>query len=123
MPNRMQRAIGRALATTARVAGGDITYARGAATVTFAATFGRSQYDVIGNDGSTTRVVARDFLCDPALLVLSSTAVLPQRNDLITATINGTAARFQVLEVNGQCYEMDPQRGMLRIHTKEINAA
>lgn len=98
-----------------------ITYRRGASSVSIFASFGRTVFEVVGNDNAVTRFTSRDFLFAAGDLDFGSGPVDPRRNDLVTATIAGVERTFQVLDVNGVCFSKDAQGVMLRVHTKEIS--
>ncbi len=119
--SRFSRAIDKMLDKTNRDAGGEITYTRtGSGNVTLNATFGRAEYLEQSGDGGITKYTARDFIVKASDLVISAVAITPRRNDSIAATIEGVAKTFQVIEMNGQAYSIDPHGVMVRIHTKEI---
>jgi len=114
-------AIKAALTATATIAGGEITYTRtGTGSVTLDATFGRAEYLEQSGDGGITKYTARDFIVRADELLISSAAITPRRNDTIAATIEGVASTFQVIEMNGNAYTIDPHGVMIRIHTKQV---
>jgi hypothetical protein len=116
----VSNAIAGALKAAAGIAGGSISYARtGSTTATIQAAYGRREYDFV--DGNAiTRFVSHDFIFPASLLNLGSGVVLPRKNDTITATIGENSKTFQVLEVAGHCFQLDPHGVLLRVHTKEV---
>ncbi len=119
--SRFSRAIAKMLDKTNRDAGGEITYTRtGTGSVTLDATFGRAEYLEQNGNGEITKYIARDFIVKVEDLVISSNAITPRRNDSIAVTIEGDAKTYQVIEMNGNAYSIDPHGVMLRIHAKEV---
>ena len=93
-----------------------ITYSRGSDSVAINATVGRS--DIFASDeeaGVQFTDDMRDFIIDVADLVLSESAVTPQRNDTIT---QGTLT-WTVLPRIDVCFRYaDPQRTAYRVYAK-----
>jgi hypothetical protein len=93
-----------------------VTYARGSDTVSINATVGRS--DVFASEqeaGVEYTDDMRDFIIDVADLELSGTAIVPQRNDVITQD----GLTWTVLPRADVCFRFaDPQRTAYRVFTK-----
>jgi hypothetical protein len=98
------------------------TYTRGAlAPCALQMTLGSTEFETVTAAGAIENVVTRDFLCPPASLVLGGSAALPQRGDVIRATVQGVPGVFQVVSPSGgQVYRLDAHGALLRIHTKQV---
>ena len=97
-----------------------VTYARGAATVTIAATVGRTEFQGADAGGMLTEFVSRDFLVAAADLRLSGSAALPAVGDRIT---EGDGAVHEVMAPGGNEQPWrwsDPYGLAYRIHTKRV---
>ena len=102
-----------------RVRGESITFARSANSCTLTAVRGQSTWEraevyqgVRASDRST------DWICLAADLLISGSAVLPQRGDTITA--DGITFRVMPFGATQQLWQYhDPERRYVRIHTKE----
>lgn len=95
----------------------DVTYARGADSVTVAATKGQSRFEVTDDTGTST-LLSEDFIIAPALLVLDGTTVLPEPGDRIT---DGGVV-YEVMAIPGEPHwrYTDQYRHQVRIHTKIV---
>lgn len=99
-----------------------VRYSRDAAYVDVAATLGKTEFEVIGDDEGITRVWTRDFIVSTNDLKLNDTAILPQSGDRITET---TAAGTEVYRVAAPNDETPWQyagqhKHQIRIHTQRI---
>lgn len=101
-------------------AGGDVVYTRGAYSVTIAATFGSTEFQVDTGDGVRIEHSDRDFIVTASALILNSVVALPAKGD--TVTVGGET--YEVLAPGGaQVYRRcDPAGTLIRIHTKRVAA-
>ncbi len=100
-----------------------VTYWRCSKSVSVSATLGKTPFDVYdGNTGISSRWEARDFIVDPADLVIDEETITPEVGDEIEETIDGVAFRYQVLApMDEPCWRyMDRHRNAIRIHTKLV---
>ncbi len=98
-------------------AGETITFKRGDDTVSLTAVVGQSQFDELSTTGEVHALSKTvDFLVKPASLVLSGSAVLPQRGDLIQRS---DGSQYDVLPgVEGTAWQYsDGRKTFLRIHS------
>lgn len=90
--------------------------------VTLTATVGRSELTVSDGNGVTNLVETRDYTVDARKLLLGGAVTLPQPGDVITEVRNSQTLVCKVLDLPGRnCYELDPTRTILRIHTKIVS--
>jgi len=103
----------------------DVTYVRGAGSVTLAATIGRSVFEQVDSSGVLQRVEARDFLVRAQDLVIASAEITPARGDKIQETIDGVVYTYEVLPFGGEPLWRwsDEAKITRRIHTKLISQA
>lgn len=103
---------------TPEVAGGTIVVSRGNASVSLAATFGRTEFVVEENGGQRIEWSDRDFIVASADLILVGTRATPMRGDRVKVVATGEV--FEILAPgNEQPFRMaDPEGTLLRIHTK-----
>ena len=98
-----------------------VTYRRGEVELDVPATFGRTEYEVADDYGTTIRTHAVDFL------ILADAfwqeGFEPQAGDVVVApsTGSGQATAFEVMDLAGQgCWRWSaPYRTTFRIHTKD----
>lgn len=104
--------------------GVDITYRRGAASVSITAVIGQTEFASEIDEQSQATWVARDYLIASADLIIEGLQTLPQTGDTIEEEIGGKAITYEVLSMtSGQCYSFqDVQETELRVHTKKIGA-
>lgn len=96
-----------------------VTYARGSATVTLAATVGKTgqNQDIAPEGGVVIRTGVRDYIISAASLILSGSLTAPQRGDKIT---EGSSI-YEVMPLGEDCFRYcDSGRTQLRIHTHQI---
>ena len=101
-----------------------VTYVRGAASVDVQATVGQTTFRLDGAYGSTVRYVSRDFLIRTQDLVIDGEQTLPQRGDCIREEVSGIVYVHEVMGPPSDEPDWrysDPQRKVLRIHTKQID--
>lgn len=100
----------------------EVTYTRGANSVTLTAVIGRTPFRIqsSGPGGGRSQIIwtERDYLITAADLILGSTLTTPQKGDQI-ADSDGT---FELVSINGEpCYRnSDPYGIQLRCHAKRI---
>ncbi len=101
----------------------DVTYQRGAQSVTLLATIGRTEFEQVDEYGVVSRAQSRDFLLRTADLVLGGSTVLPQAGDRIRETDDGVTFVHEVMAPAGQppWRYSDAFRRTLRIHTKLVS--
>lgn len=99
-----------------------VIYRRGSASVSVAATLGRTRVDLQDAEGVTVRSYVRDFLIRAADLVLGGQPVIPQPGDRIDEPVGQRTYQHEVLPLaGGDCWRWsDPHRTILRIHTRQI---
>ena len=99
-----------------------VTYARGEDTVEIAATVGRTEFLVAGDDGSQFAVESRDYVFTAEDLVLDETVTLPERGDRITDTVAGAEHVYEVMAPGGlQHFRLSgPDNNLCRVHTNLI---
>ena len=100
-----------------------VSYRRGSAELAVCATFGRTLLKLDdGYGGIRMEWTDRDFLIPAAKLILSGSATLPQRGDVIRETRSGTTFVYEVLAPGSEpaWKWADPFRKMIRIHTKQV---
>ena len=122
--NLMQRGMSMLATQMPAAAGGTIHYCRNTDSVSLSATFGRSEFSVEDTNGVRVEYSDRDFIVSAADLVLSDSAITPQRGDVIDVrSVTGEVLHvYEVLAPGGmQPYRYcDPERTLLRIHTKRV---
>jgi hypothetical protein len=117
----MHNAISTALRTVRRVAGGKVTFKRGSQSVELTAAVGSKLHrddDLV--EGTSVRIVTRDYLIGVAELKLDYQLVEPQEGDLI---IDGSNQYKVVSAVEGEpCWSYsDTAQSTYRIHTIRDN--
>jgi len=92
-----------------------VTYTTPSGSVTLAAIIGRTAFRVVENGRSRIIFSDRDFLFDPAALIIDGSAVTPAVGDHVTY---GTES-FRVHDFNGEpCQrKSDPFGNLVRVHT------
>lgn len=102
----------------------EVTYSRGAASVSLSATIGRTIFESEDDlqVGNIRRIESRDFIVRAADLVLDSATVLPEDGDEIRIAVGATTHVFEVLSPGDEppFRPADLHRIDLRIHTKHI---
>jgi len=106
-------------------AGSEVTYRRGAVSVTLTAVIGRTDFEVIEQEtASLVRALSRDYLIDAVDLVLASAQVLPERGDTIEEVSQDNKRRtYEVASPAPRTAHYkwsDPHHEKLRIHTKLV---
>lgn len=102
--------------------GSQMTYRRGAQSVTRSFTKGRSTTENVDDNGLLTRTNVADFLLPAGDLILSGETdpTFPQKGDTLEETIDGVTTVYDVLPIAGEeCFQNDPNNQQLRIHTKQ----
>lgn len=87
--------------------------------VSIPATIGRTAFRQNANTGRSQLVFSdRDYLIDPALLILADGLTTPQKGDRIT----DSDGQFEVLAYNGEpeSRDTDATGTLRRIHTKRV---
>lgn len=99
-----------------------VTYHRSAASVSLSATIGQAEFEQDNGVGSLVSTQTRDFIIDTSDLVLSGSAVLPERGDQIKQTVGSTVYVFEASSVGGEKVwrYTDRYQNRLRIHTNLI---
>jgi hypothetical protein len=100
-----------------------VVYVRGANQRSVSATIGRTLLKLEdGYGGVHMQWTDRDFLIQPADLVIAGLQVLPERGDTIRETQNGKVYIYEVMAPGSEPHWRwsDPHRRLLRIHTKQI---
>ena len=89
-----------------------VTYRRGEVELEVPATFGRTEYEVADDYGTTIRTHVIDFL-----ILADALGSEPEAGDVIVAD----GRTFEVMDLAGQgCWRWsDPYRKTFRIHTKD----
>lgn len=120
MTNLLKRASDWLQSQQKQFAAETVVYRRGSASVTLAATIGRTERDVEDLSGMVVRSESRDYLIHAADLVLDGAATLPERGDEIVETTEAGELVYVVLPVDGRevWRYSDPFRTRLRIHTQ-----
>lgn len=109
-----------ALKALRQAAGETVTYRRGAGSVSLTTIPGRSTIQVIDSSGSGFQQSLADFVFELPDLVIASVAILPEQFDSIERSIEGGKTEtYEVLTDGGRaCYDIDPLRTQVRVHTK-----
>lgn len=96
-----------------------ITYSRGSSSVQISATRGRSEFEVIDQNGIQHDLTSQDFICHVSDLVLDGSQKIPVPGDRVE-TSDGKA--FEVMQMTGvPAYRFsDEQKTIYRIHTKVV---
>ena len=100
-----------------------VTYLRGASQVSVSATIGRTLMKLDdGYGGVRMEWTDRDFLIQPADLVLVGSQVLPERGDTIREAQAGKVYIYEVMAPGNEPHWRwsDTYRTLFRIHTKQI---
>jgi hypothetical protein len=105
------------LATVRGAAGVEITYVRGADTVTLTATKGRSDLETMTGD-VTTVVRSDDWIVAAADLELSGDLVTPKRDDKVKMESGGVVYVYAV--TTPPYSPCDNERTHIRIHSKYV---
>lgn len=124
MPNAQSKAIGAALRATSRLQGGAIVYRRAGKQVSLTSCFGKTLFDVQDKNGIVTAWESADFLVAAENLVLNGVKFEPQRGDRIERTVESRQLEYEVMgpAAGHEAFRYsDPQRLVLRIHTKLIS--
>ena len=100
----------------------NVRYERGDYFVVLEATVARTILYNTDDYGRRMRAETRDYLIEPALIVLNGSEVLPAEEDLIIDTNEGGTVTYKVMRGDaGESWRWtDRYHGMLRIHTKEV---
>ena len=100
----------------------EVTYRRGVDSVSVQATVGRTMFEQDDGSGVIIRTQIRDYLIDPADLVLAGQPTLPERGDRIEEAEGGKKFTYEVMPLGTEPHwrYSDPYRKTLRIHTKHI---
>lgn len=100
-----------------------ITYERGAESVTLLATIGKSDFEQIDEFGVVHRAQARDFLVRAQDVAIGGSPTLPQAGDRIRETEGAVTYVHEVMSPAGQppWRYSDAFRRTLRIHTKLVS--
>ncbi len=95
-----------------------VIYRRGAEVWHLRATPGRTQYEVVQEDGLQVTGETVDFIVRAVDLVGGD----PQPGDIIEMERGGTIAVFEVMDLGGQGHYRpgDPYGVSIRIHTKQV---
>ena len=104
----------------------DVTYHRGANSVTVGATLGATSLEVMDDGGVTVRTNQMDFIVSAADLVLAGVLVTPTVGDRIVLIVGAVTKTFEVLPMpgSGEHYRTsDPAGTTLRIHARLIGEA
>lgn len=101
----------------------EVTYERGAESVTLLATIGKSDFEQLDEFGVVHRAQARDFLVRVQDLVISGVTTLPEAGDRIREADGGVSYVHEVMSPAGQppWKYSDAFRRTLRIHTKLVS--
>ena len=103
----------------------EVTYRRGAYSVTFDATIGRLLLKTSDRLGNTkTELTDRDFLFDAEDLILNGSQTVPQDGDTIDIVFDATTKRFTVMPVgNEPSWRYSDEQGetKIRVHTKHTS--
>jgi hypothetical protein len=123
----LERALNLAARAAPAVAGGQIIYTRGDATVWITATWGRTEFEVANGDGVRVEHTDRDFIVESDKLILNGTRATPAKDDRITVVAKHYRDNsvFEVLSLGGSegCYRLcDPEGRFMRIHAKKVSA-
>ncbi|MBU6387846.1 MAG: hypothetical protein KGS49_18015 [Planctomycetes bacterium] len=103
-----------------------VVYVRGTNQVSVLATIGRTLMKLDdGYGGVRMQWTDRDFLINPADLVLAGSLITPERGDTILETVGTKVYSYEVNAPGGEpaWRWSDPHRSLYRIHTKEIGIA
>ena len=122
MSNPTQRAYLASRLAQKSLTGVTVTVSRGLTTsALLTATVGKSGSVSYEADGTQTFAKNRDYLIEVSAYIIGSLTT-PQRFDVITEVINGTAKTFEVLDADGDdgSTSTDSSRTVYRIHTKEV---
>jgi hypothetical protein len=127
MPNLMQTGAAWLAAQLKAHASKTVTYRRTGETdlEDLAATIGRTEFELVTDDGHVTRFESRDFLVAAADLVLDGSVTVPQRGDRIIETIGDATLTYEVLpNASLPAFKYsDEFRNLVRIHTKLVTEA
>jgi hypothetical protein len=98
-----------------------VVYVRGANQVSVLATMKLDD----GYGGIRMQWTDRDFLIAPSDLIISGSAITPERGDTILETVGTKVYTYEVNAPGGEpaWRWSDPHRSLYRIHTKEIGIA
>jgi hypothetical protein len=99
-----------------------VTYLRGGDSVDLPATIGQTTFEQADEYGVIHRTESRDYLISAAELVLGGGVVTPQAGDRVHETVGAQVFIYEVMAPGGEpaWRYSDPQRQMLRIHTKHV---
>lgn len=98
----------------------NITYTRGAYSVAFAATLGRTLFNLQDQSGLRMQWGDRDYIFPAALLILNSASVKPAVGDRIADSVDG--ATYEVRAPQGEAtYRNSDAGGIdLRVHAVRV---
>ncbi len=103
--------------------GTTVTYKRGVHSVELAATFGRTEFELIAGDNSSSVIHTHDFIVSPSDLVIDGSVTEPRTGDTVTWTVDGEDRVYRVLDRPGlKAFSYDSLRKTLRIHTLFVTA-
>ena len=99
-----------------------VTYKRGADSVALNAQLGETIWLTVNDSGFQVEVRGRDFILDPANLILATVLVTPLEGDRIFLTQGSVVIEYEVLRLAGEPVfrESDRYGNLIRIHTKEL---
>jgi len=99
-----------------------IIYARDGRRVTLQASVGQTVFETVDEEGFALSVEARDYVIDPADLILDDLTITPQVGDTIRETQGDEVTVYEVIEPAGNpCFTYLGHRAQMRIHTHKID--
>ena len=103
----------------------EVTYRRGAASVTLLATVAATPFDLVTDAGAAMTIVSRDYILRAADLVLGGSAVTPRPGDFVDEVLAGATVSHQVLASAGLPHWRweDHERTTIRVHTQEVGSS
>lgn len=100
----------------------DITYHRGAFSVTLPAMIGRQLLRTTDNRGNVkTERTERDFRVLPSLLIINGSVIEPEEGDKIEIVENGSTQFYELApEIGDRPWSYDAYRTQIMIHGKQV---
>ena len=99
-----------------------VTYSRSPDTVDLQAQIGETVVLTVNDSGFQVEIRSRDFIVDPANLILNAVKEDPQEGDRIFLTQGIVVIEYVVFRLAGEPVfrESDRYGNLIRIHTKEL---
>lgn len=114
----LDKAIARAFRSLQRVAGKNVVYRIGDQSVALVAVPGSRRHSRASRQALSLLEESSDWLFLASELVIGETPVTPKRGHRIE--VNGATAVFEVLPADEQCFRLEQNLVVMRVHSKQV---